>query len=227
MTGSYPIYAAIFDMDGLLIDSEPLWHQAERDVFATLDLDVSRQRELPDTTGLRIDMVVDLWAQRMPWQGPSKATVMQQIIDRVITLIEQQRPLLPGVQRTLQQCQESGLRLALASASPYAMVSRVLELFDLRHYFEQVVSAENLPYSKPHPQVYLNAASALGIAPVHCVTFEDSIPGMIASKAAMMYSIVVPAAAAFDDPRWALADQKLRSLDDFTPSLLAVADHPV
>lgn len=63
------ILAAIFDMDGLLIDSEPLWDRAELDVMASLGVDISRRNELPDTLGLRIDMVVDLWYARQPWNG--------------------------------------------------------------------------------------------------------------------------------------------------------------
>lgn len=61
------ILAAIFDMDGLLVDSEPLWDQAELDVIASLGVDISRRHELPDTLGLRIDMVVDLWFTQQPW----------------------------------------------------------------------------------------------------------------------------------------------------------------
>ena len=58
------------DMDGLLVDSEPLWDQAELDVIASLGVDISRRHELPDTLGLRIDMVVDLWFAQQPWNGP-------------------------------------------------------------------------------------------------------------------------------------------------------------
>ena len=66
------ILAAIFDMDGLLIDSEPLWDRAELDVMASLGVDISRRNELPDTLGLRIDMVVDLWyPATMEWAKPS------------------------------------------------------------------------------------------------------------------------------------------------------------
>ncbi len=66
------ILAAIFDMDGLLIDSEPLWDRAELDVMASLGVDITRRHELPDTLGLRIDMVVDLWFAQQPWNGPDR-----------------------------------------------------------------------------------------------------------------------------------------------------------
>ena len=69
------ILAAIFDMDGLLIDSEPLWDRAELDVMASLGVDINRRNELPDTLGLRIDMVVDLWFAQQPWVGPDRDEV--------------------------------------------------------------------------------------------------------------------------------------------------------
>ena len=89
------IVAAIFDMDGLLIDSEPLWDRAELDVMASIGVDISRRSELPDTLGLRIDMVVELWYAHQPWNGPSRQEVTDRIISRAISLVEENRPLLP------------------------------------------------------------------------------------------------------------------------------------
>lgn len=208
-----PVLAAIFDMDGLLIDSEPLWDQAELDIFASLGVDITRRHELPDTLGLRIDQTVRMWFEALPWSGPNQQEVTQRIIARALALVEETRPLLPGVEQALQLCRQQGLKIGLASASPLHMLERVLEMFDLRKYFDVLASAEALPYSKPHPQVYLDAAAKLGIDPLNCVTLEDSFNGMIATKAARMRSIVVPAADHRDDARWALANV---ILDDLT-----------
>ncbi|KJV45162.1 2-deoxyglucose-6-phosphatase [Pantoea sp. BL1] len=209
-----PVLAAIFDMDGLLIDSEPLWDQAELDVFASLGVDITRRHELPDTLGLRIDQTVRMWFEALPWNGPDQAEVTQRIIARALALVEETRPLLPGVEQALQLCQQQGLKIALASASPLFMLERVLEMFDLRKYFDAIASAEALPYSKPHPQVYLDAAAKLAVDPLNCLTLEDSFNGMIATKAARMRSIVVPAAEYADDARWALANVKLANLTE-------------
>ncbi|GBU13422.1 2-deoxyglucose-6-P phosphatase [Enterobacterales bacterium] len=213
MAYTRPVTAAIFDMDGLLIDSEPLWTQAELDVFGSLGLDLSQRHLLPDTLGLRIDQVVRMWYQAMPWQGPSQAEVTQQVITRAIELVEQTRPLLPGVTHALELCRDQGLKIGLASASPLHMLDIVLEMFNLTAYFQVRASAEHLPYSKPHPEVYLQAAGQLQVDPLNCITLEDSFNGMIATKAARMCSIVVPAHEFSDDPRWALADVKLSSLE--------------
>ncbi|QLY61177.1 MULTISPECIES: hexitol phosphatase HxpB [Citrobacter] len=210
------ILAAIFDMDGLLVDSEPLWDQAELDVIASLGVDITRRHELPDTLGLRIDMVVDLWFAQQPWSGPSLQEVTDRIITRAIALVEETKPLLPGVREAVALCKSQGLRVGLASASPLHMLEKVLTMFDLRDSFDALASAEKLPYSKPHPQVYLDCAAKLGVEPLSCVALEDSVNGMIASKAARMRAIVVPAHENQDDARFVLADVKLTSLADLT-----------
>ncbi|MDG9958232.1 MULTISPECIES: hexitol phosphatase HxpB [Citrobacter] len=214
------ILAAIFDMDGLLVDSEPLWDQAELDVIASLGVDISRRHELPDTLGLRIDMVVDLWFAQQPWNGPSRQEVTERIITRAIALVEETKPLLPGVREAVALCKSQGIKVGLASASPLHMLEKVLTMFDLRDDFDALASAEKLPYSKPHPQVYLDCAAKLGIDPLNCVALEDSVNGMIASKAARMRSIVVPAHENQDDPRFVLADVKLTSLTKLTAAHL-------
>ncbi|MCS2167186.1 hexitol phosphatase HxpB [Scandinavium manionii] len=216
MTAQRQILAAIFDMDGLLIDSEPLWDRAELDVIAGLGVDISRRNELPDTLGLRIDMVVELWFAQQPWNGPSREEVTARIISRAISLVEEQRPLLAGAREAIALCKSQGLKIGLASASPLHMLEKVLAMFDLREQFDALASAEKLQYSKPHPQVYLDCAAKLGVDPLTCVALEDSVNGMIASKAARMRSIVVPEHENQADPRYVLANVKLSSLEQLT-----------
>ncbi|EGA2141249.1 hexitol phosphatase HxpB [Salmonella enterica] len=214
------ILAAIFDMDGLLIDSEPLWDRAELDVMASLGVDITRRHELPDTLGLRIDMVVDLWFAQQPWSGPDRQEVTNRVIARAITLIEETRPLLPGVREAVALCKVQGLLVGLASASPLHMLEKVLTMFELRDSFDALAYAEKLPYSKPHPQVYLDCAAKLGVDPLTCVALEDSVNGLIAAKAARMRAIVVPAEENQHDPRFALANVKLNSLTELTAAHL-------
>lgn len=216
MTAKRQMLAAIFDMDGLLIDSEPLWDRAELGVLADIGVDISRRDELPDTLGLRIDMVVELWFAHQPWSGPSREEVTTMIINRALSLVEAERPLLPGVREAIALCKANGLKVGLASASPLHMLEKVLEMFELRDQFDALASAEKLTYSKPHPQVYLDCAAKLGVDPLACVALEDSVNGMIASKAARMRSVVVPEHANFADARYVLADIKLTSLEQLT-----------
>ncbi len=217
MSARRQIHAAIFDMDGLLIDSEPLWDKAELEVTASLGVDISRRHEMPDILGLRIDLVVDLWFAQQPWKGPDRAEVTARIINRAIQLVEASQPLLPGAREAVALCKAQGLKIGLASASPLRMLEKVLAMFELRDQFDALASAEMLPFSKPHPQVYLNCAASLGVSPMNCVALEDSVNGMIASKAARMRSIVVPEAENSRDPRFVLADVKLATLESLTP----------
>lgn len=216
MSAPRQILAAIFDMDGLIIDSEPLWDRAELEVISSLGVDISRRDELPDLLGLRIDVVVGQWFAQQPWNGPGCEEVTSRIISRAISLVEEQRPLLPGAREAIALCKANGLKVGLASASPLHMLEKVLTMFDLRDNFDALASAEHLPLSKPHPQVYLDCAARLGVDPLCCVALEDSTNGMIASKAARMRSIVVPAAEHRHDPRYALADVKLDTLEALT-----------
>ena len=161
-------------------------------------------------------MVVDLWFAQQPWAGPGRDEVTARIISRAISLVEESKPLLPGVREAVALCKAQGLKVGLASASPLHMLEKVLIMFELRDSFDALASAEKLPYSKPHPQVYLDCAAKLGVDPLNCVALEDSVNGMIASKAARMRSIVVPAEEGRHDPRFALADVKLISLAELT-----------
>lgn len=217
-----PVQAAIFDMDGLLIDSEPFWMESELEVFASIGVDISKKYLVPSTLGLRIDQTVRMWARVLPWKGPSEAEVTARIIANTIEKVAATRPLLPGVEHALKLCQAQDLKIGIASASPLHMINQVLDMFNLQSYFETRQSAEHLAYSKPHPEVYLLAAAELGVDPLDCVTLEDSFNGMIATKAARMRSIVVPDKQHAADPRWALADAKLSSLNELTPADLGL-----
>lgn len=92
--------------------------------MASLGVDISRRNELPDTLGLRIDMVVDLWYAHQPWVGPDRDEVTARIINRAISLVEENKPLLPGVRDAIALCKAQGLKVGLASASPLHMLEK-------------------------------------------------------------------------------------------------------
>ncbi|PPI86815.1 hexitol phosphatase HxpB [Candidatus Pantoea edessiphila] len=210
------IIAIFFDMDGIIIDSEPLWIQAKNDILSTLNITLPYHSKVADTIGLRIDQTVCMWYKSIPLNKPSKKEVIDFIITRAMELIEEKKPLLPGVEYALTLCKKYNLKIGLVSASPLYMLKRVLTLFNLNSYFDLIVSAESLPYSKPHPQIYLDAADQLFVKPQQCTSIEDSFNGMIATKAARMRSIVIPAVEYSNDPRWCLADVKLNNLTQLT-----------
>lgn len=213
------VQAVIFDMDGLLLDSEDFWQQAEYNTFAALGVPLTLA-DTQKTVGWRCDYVVDFWYQQSPWSGPSQGEVADQIIAQVIALIRAHGVLLPGARQALQLCQQLQLPVALATSSNHTMMLAALEHFELLPYFQATCSAQYLPYAKPHPQVYLNAAAALGIAPEHCLALEDSVTGVIAAKAARMRCIAVPDAQHRQDPRYSIADRVLHSLMELNQQVL-------
>lgn len=213
------IKAAVFDMDGLMIDSEPFWQQAQLEVFPKVGVQISLQDTI-DTTGIRIDQIVEQYFRQQPWETHSCDDVCDMILNRVIELVKEYKPMMPGLFQALETCQQSGLKLALASSSPMVLIQATLDALELDGIFEAVLSAEGLPYGKPHPEVYLNAADALEVSPLECVALEDSFTGLLAAKAAQMKTIVIPEASQSEQPRFVIADKKLKSLEEINSVML-------
>lgn len=207
------LQAILFDMDGLLIDSEPLWQQAEIEVFQTVGLTLTRDL-CQRTTGLRIDQVVAYWYQQQPWQGNSQQQVADRIVARVIELILEQGQPMAGVDRVIAQAQNLGVPLALATSSAYGIIEAVLKTLNLTSVFQQIYSATEERYGKPHPGVFLTTAHRLGVDPVNCLVLEDSFNGVLAAKAARMHCIAVPEGYPQQDPRFVIADRIVGSLLD-------------
>jgi sugar-phosphatase len=115
-------------MDGVLIDSEPLWRRAEIAVFGELGVSLTEEDCL-ETQGLRIDEVVDYWLERRPWQGRSREEVAHAIVFRVGALIRGGAVPLPGAEEALASARARGWRLALASSSPRRLIETVIDRF--------------------------------------------------------------------------------------------------
>jgi sugar-phosphatase len=212
------VKAVIFDMDGVLIDSEPLWRQAERERFGAVGLHLEDD-DMRRTMGLRVDEVVAFWFAQRPWGDPDHAGLAARIVDRVGELIATAGAPLPGVLDAVAACTDAGLPLAVASSSARRTIDLTLQRLGLADQFAVVCSAEDEPYGKPHPAVFLTAAAQLGVDPPSCVVVEDSVNGLVAAKAARMRCVVVPEVPDVPDPRFALADHLIDSLEQF-PGLL-------
>ncbi len=216
---SPPPRALIFDMDGVLIDSEPLWHEAEIAVFGEAGLELTPEDCL-QTTGLRVDEVVAYWCERHPHLAPRREILVASILDRLVDLMSRRGTPKPGVDEVLDLARSRGLRLALASSSPYRVIHAVLDALGLHSAFEVIHSAEEEAWGKPDPAVYLTTARKLRIEPERCIAVEDSPNGLLSAKAAGMKCIVVPEFALRADPRFALADARVAELGEIGPELL-------
>ncbi len=209
----------IFDMDGLLIDSEPLWEIAGREWLHQFGHQLTHEL-YEKTTGLRTREWIEYWANFFQLKEVNIEQGEKQIIRRVLSLVDAEGKMLPGVHYILDFFQTRQFNIALATSSPLELARLVMDKLDIRHYFKTVTSAQQLPFGKPHPQVYLNCAASMNVHPMHCVCFEDSFNGMIAAKAAKMKCVVVPAASQAKDLKWGAADQKISSLLNFNDLLL-------
>jgi mannitol-1-/sugar-/sorbitol-6-/2-deoxyglucose-6-phosphatase len=203
--------ASIFDMDGLLLDSEILWHEAEIEILGDLGVPLSGDG-CRSTKGMFVGEVTEYWHARYPWTGPTPADVAVAIVDRVIALMLAKGELKPGAEHAIALCIERNLPVAVASSSQYRLIDTALAHFGLRHHFTLVHSAEDEEWGKPHPAVFLTAAAKLGAAPRRCLVWEDAPAGVLAAKAASMVCVAVPEHGEEHHPAFALADLVLGSL---------------
>ena len=213
------LHTAIFDMDGLLIDSEPLWFAAAQEVMAPLGLSLD-EASYATTVGLRTKEFLEHWFGIYGIDHSRIEITEEKITTSVIAKVEATGTLMPGARETIELLSDYGFRIGLATSSPPALIDAVLRKTALENYFQVLSSAADLPWGKPHPQVYLDCAAKLGSHPTQCLCFEDSFNGMIAAKAARMRCVVVPASVSYHHEGWAAADVKLPSLLDFNQSVL-------
>lgn len=207
--------AAIFDMDGLLIDSEPLWQEAEINVFRSVGVPLTREL-CRETVGVRLDEVVRYWYEKFPWHTESVEVVEARILEEVSRLIVNRGKPMPGVRETIDLLSAAKYELAVASSSPLRLIRTALETFGLIENFSVLHSAEAEAKGKPHPAVYRSAMSRLGVDPSNCIAFEDSAIGVRAAKSAGAWVIAVPESADISSPVFADADVVLSSLTHFS-----------
>ena len=207
------IKAVIFDLDGLLIDSEPLWQEAEILVFKRVNIILTPDLCLR-TKGLRIDEVVDYWYQRYPWTNLSKQEVEELIVVKLIELIRLKGKPLAGVDKAIAFIQQQPVKIALASSSALVIIQAALQKLNLSEVFVRVNSAQSEALGKPHPGVYLTTAKQLNVLPQNCLALEDSLNGVLAAKAAQMKCIAIPEPLQYNNPKFAIADRILKSLEE-------------
>ena len=212
------IAAVIFDMDGLLINSEPLWQEAEILIFEKVGINLTSEL-CQRTQGLRIDEVVEYWYQRYPWDNLTKLKVEELIVGKVIELIDFKGDALPGVEQAIAFVRSKNVKIALASSSSSIIIQAALKKLGLTKIFSEVYSAESEELGKPHPGVYLTTAKKLELAPQSCLALEDSLNGVLAAKAAKMQCIAIPEAMQQNNSKFAIADCILKSLEELDNSV--------
>lgn len=215
------IEAVIFDMDGVLLDSEPFWQEAEMEVFASVGIQVTLEM-CRENAGIPVRDIVEHRFQRTPWHGKSPDQVREEIEGKVVQRARQCAVPREGVAEALALIRKKNVPMALASSSPLRLITAVLEKLGFGNIFSIIHSAEHEAHGKPHPDVFLTTARLLRVTPDRCLVFEDSLNGLTAAKAANMKTVALPAVEQRNDRRFAIADLTLETLKGFTEEMWQV-----
>ena len=212
------VAAVVFDLDGVLIDSEPVWEQVRREYVAE-----HGGRWRPDSQQRLMGMSTPEWSSYLATElgvdaPPSR--IAHEVVEEVGRRYETDLPLMPGAVEAVQRL-ASRWPLGLASSAARPLIDRVLAATGMTSLFKVTVSTEEVRRGKPAPDVYLTVAERLAVAPAQTVAVEDSSNGLRSASAAGMVVVAVP------HPRYppapdalARADLVLRSLDDLRPEVL-------
>lgn len=214
------IKAVIFDMDGLIIDSEPLWEETY--VQRLVDLGVPHDEVMnPMYKGRGIRDFMKHWYMHYPWgDKPTPEELVNESVEGVEKLIRERGVAMPGVIDTIKALHGAGLPLAISSSSPLHLIEATADRLGLHDYFTFYHTGSAEEFAKPHPAVFIHTANEIGAEYSQCLVFEDSMSGVIAAKAAQMKCIAVPPPGRHDDPRYSIADKTLKSLEDFKLEML-------
>jgi beta-phosphoglucomutase-like phosphatase (HAD superfamily) len=212
--------AIIFDMDGLMVDSEPVWDQARKSMAAEVGK-IWDKNDHKAIMGVSTQEWVDYMIRRLELTIPPQE-VQDRIIERMVVLYQERIPFLPGALDAINLAVEH-YPVALASGSPPNLVDTVMNHPDLKGKFQVILSADNIDGpGKPSPDVYLETARRMGTEPSNCLCLEDSTNGILAGKNAGMTVIAVP------DERFppkpdilAQADYVFSSLHEFNADFLS------
>jgi HAD superfamily hydrolase (TIGR01509 family) len=182
--------AAVFDLDGLLIDSEPGWGRAESELFQRHGLEYSEEQRLA-TLGRSVDDVIAGLAARLGLADDGERRLRDELMDLVRTEYVAGHPILPGALELVARLQDV-IPLAVASNTDRTLVEASLRVIGIAGAFDVIVTAEDVPQPKPAPDIYLLACRMLGADPGDTVAFEDSDSGVRAARAAGLTVVAVP-----------------------------------
>ncbi len=209
------IETIIFDMDGVIIDSEGIWKKAEKEVFSSVGVKLSDEL-CRITETMTTEEVTKFWFDKQPWEKKSLKEIENDVIKRVAHLIKEEGKPINGIEIFIKNLKSKGFKIGLATNSPSILIPTVLEKLKLKKYFDATSSAENELEGKPNPSVYLTVANKLNTKPENCIAVEDSYSGLLAAKRAGMKTIVVSE----EIVDYEIADYKINYYGQFDISLL-------
>jgi HAD superfamily hydrolase (TIGR01509 family) len=214
------IEAVVFDLDGVLIDSEPVWEEVRRGLVAERG-----GHWAPDAQRRLMGMSTQEWARYLSEDlgvGLPPGEVAALVVDRMAARYRERIPFLPGAVDAVHRL-AAGWPLGLASSAPAVLIETVLQAAGLRSYFKVTTSTEQVPHGKPAPDIYLTVTAQLGAPPSSSAAVEDSSNGLRSAAAAGLHVIAIPHPKYPPDPdALALASLVLSDLDGLTPAAVEV-----
>ena len=211
------IRAVIFDMDGLMVDSEPLHTEATSLFFQRLGLTFNLDHR-PDLVGRKTVESLAILKQKYNLDMALE-DIFREREGIFLELVRQKLQMRPGLEILLRRLKDAGYPLALASSGYRAYVNLVLEKFHLWDFFQTLVTGDEAQEGKPSPEIFLLAAKRLGVPPTLCLVLEDSEHGVVAAKRAGMQCIAVPNSVT-QGRDFSLADVVVCSLEEVTVPLI-------
>ena len=185
-----PFYAVIFDLDGVLADSEPWWNQIDAKLLG--EHGVSYRGEYHrNVLGVSYRLAVEFYKNAFHISA-SVEELMRRRGEIATDFFANHVGLFPSAKTTLQQLREMKLHLAVATSSVSASARPLLDRTGIRSLFSVVVTGDEVQQGKPHPDIYLRAAKKLEISPEACLVIEDALAGIAAGKAANMRVAAIP-----------------------------------
>lgn len=184
------IHGIIFDFDGVIIDSEPIWRKAEFDVLNAADFNVSYERVL-QSTGKRVEELVAEYQEQFAFNNKFAEQLVKNIYTHVTNEMSKNATVMKGVYEIVEYFLSKDKKIAIASSSPASLIKSALVKLNLQDVFKTICSAEDEEYGKPHPAVYITACKKLKLSPMNALAIEDSLTGLISAKAARLSCILV------------------------------------
>ena len=177
--------AVIFDMDGVVINSEHFWYRAETEVFSSLGVQLS-DTDRAQTQSMTTKEVTNFWFARYPWHKVSLEEAEQMVIQRVINLISTEDCFIENIRPFIKHLKTLNYKIGLATNAPEIFIAVSLKRAGIIDLFDAISSSEQEEQGKPNPAVYLTTAKKLNVSPEKCIAIEDSYHGMTAARNAGM-----------------------------------------